>query len=333
MTAVLIQADDISGCAGYDTCFARRGRATPGSRLGGEPELSRPAPPSTSRLWHRLPRPPPREARGSRDATGVFASCPASAQAGVLFKRMDSLWRGNVGAAVGPDRPRVHTWSLRARCPQLGSTVVGGRPLWAACPWPGPGSGRRKRLRRRPAWRTWWSERCSGGPLPRCFRRTRPVRCPPARLRGGRPRPWWPMPKTRPTWRPLWTRLSRLEGVRRRLAVALLGSGGIAALARCLATRSRRSGRAREPDAYPAESRVRRGGPPGPPGEGAEAGPSGPSWSWSVPPPGRTEPVAGARSRAFRPRRAPPEALPHPGEQTQAVRRRGDARRPGTRLP
>jgi 4-hydroxythreonine-4-phosphate dehydrogenase len=152
MAAVLIQADDFSGAAEVGQCFARLGLSTrvrldpvlldhsistagpgifPGS-ASGAPEVM--VVDTHSRATSA--------AEAADAVVRVFAGDDA-ARTPVLFKKIDSLWRGNVGAEVGALTGLGYHVVLAGALPQLRRTVVAGRPyadglplaatgLWAA---------------------------------------------------------------------------------------------------------------------------------------------------------------------------------------------------------
>lgn len=152
MAAVLIQADDFSGAAEVGQCFARLGLGTrvlldpalldhfispagdgmSSGTLSGAPEVL--VVDTHSRAS---------SAEEAADAvTRVFAGDDA-ARTPVLFKKIDSLWRGNVGAEVAALTGLGCHVLLAGALPQLRRTVVDGRPyvdgvplaatlLWAA---------------------------------------------------------------------------------------------------------------------------------------------------------------------------------------------------------
>lgn len=148
MAAVLIQADDFSGAAEVGQCFARLGLGTrvlldpvladhfispPGDRTpSGAPEVM--VVDTHSRASF------PEEAADA--VARVFAGKDA-VRAPVLFKKIDSLWRGNVGAEVAALTGLGYHVLLACALPQLRRTVVEGCPfvngvplaatgLWAA---------------------------------------------------------------------------------------------------------------------------------------------------------------------------------------------------------
>ena len=140
MTAVLIQADDFSGAAEVGHCFAAQGLDTrlllsapaadsaaagtaaagagTGADAGSRPDVlvvdthSRAVAPESA----------------AAAAAAVFGS-PAANGAGVLFKKIDSLWRGNVGPELAALSALGHHVVVAGALPQLNRTVAGGRPF------------------------------------------------------------------------------------------------------------------------------------------------------------------------------------------------------------
>ncbi len=147
MTAVLIQADDFSGAAEVGQCFARQGLATRvllGS--GTQGQTARPATPAIAPAHLPGQAAPPADVvvvdTHSRNLSGEAAAAAvagvfggsAAASAGVLFKKIDSLWRGNVGAEIGALTALGLHVVVAGALPQLGRTVVGGMPLVGGVP-------------------------------------------------------------------------------------------------------------------------------------------------------------------------------------------------------
>ncbi|WP_314194417.1 4-hydroxythreonine-4-phosphate dehydrogenase PdxA [uncultured Arthrobacter sp.] len=131
MTAVLIQADDFSGAAEVGQCFAAQGLDT---RL----LLSAPAADTIVEGADASHRPDvvvvdthsravaPESAAAA--AAAAFGS-PAADGADVLFKKIDSLWRGNIGPELAALSALGHHVVVAGALPQLNRTVVGGRPF------------------------------------------------------------------------------------------------------------------------------------------------------------------------------------------------------------
>ncbi|MDR6504864.1 4-hydroxythreonine-4-phosphate dehydrogenase PdxA [Arthrobacter oryzae] len=150
MTAVLIQADDFSGAAEVGQCFARQGLTTqvllaPGPQ--GQTELPGQAAPPAD-VPTGLPGPAAQPAdvvvvdthsrnlsgeAAAEAVAGVFGGA-AAASARVLFKKIDSLWRGNVGPEIGALTGLGMHVVVAGALPQLGRTVVGGKPLVGGTP-------------------------------------------------------------------------------------------------------------------------------------------------------------------------------------------------------
>ena len=125
MAAVLIQADDFSGAAEVAQCFARQGFGTR-IRLEpsfGEAEILHVSDVVVVDTHSRSSSPEDAAAAVAR----VFAGQDVAGTR-VLFKKIDSLWRGNVGAEVGALAGLGHHVLVAGALPQLRRTVVDGRP-------------------------------------------------------------------------------------------------------------------------------------------------------------------------------------------------------------
>ena len=133
MTAVLIQADDFSGAAEVGQCFARQGMATRVLLAPGQPPAVPPAVhPDGVVVVDTHSRNLPGEAAAA--AVADIFGAPAATSAGVLFKKIDSLWRGNVAAEIGAlGRLGLHV-VVAGALPQLDRAVVGGKPLVGGVP-------------------------------------------------------------------------------------------------------------------------------------------------------------------------------------------------------
>ncbi|MFC7847232.1 4-hydroxythreonine-4-phosphate dehydrogenase PdxA [Arthrobacter sp. NPDC057388] len=124
MTAVLIQADDFSGAAEVGQCFAAQGLDTrlllsaPQEGTGNGEEV-------VVVDTHSRAMAPVAAAVAS---AAVFGG-PAAAGADVLFKKIDSLWRGNIGPELTALSALGHHVVVAGALPQLNRTVVGGRPF------------------------------------------------------------------------------------------------------------------------------------------------------------------------------------------------------------
>jgi 4-hydroxythreonine-4-phosphate dehydrogenase len=136
VAAVLIQADDFSGAAEVGQCFATQGldtrlllsaadagtvadgTATEDTDTGSRPDVlvvdthSRAVTPDVA----------------AAASAAVFGS-PAADGARILFKKIDSLWRGNVGPELAALSALGHHVVVAGALPQLNRTVVGGRPF------------------------------------------------------------------------------------------------------------------------------------------------------------------------------------------------------------
>ncbi|SDL76168.1 4-hydroxythreonine-4-phosphate dehydrogenase PdxA [Arthrobacter sp. ok362] len=127
MAVVLIQADDFSGAAEVAQCFAQYGFSTqillePSSQGSEVTEVA------VVDTHSRSSSPADAAAAVAR----TFA-CPDVAGTGlagteVLFKKIDSLWRGNVGPEVGALTGLGFHVLVAGALPQLRRTVVDGRP-------------------------------------------------------------------------------------------------------------------------------------------------------------------------------------------------------------
>ena len=137
MTAVLIQADDFSGAAEVGQCFATQGLGTrlllAGTEAGGTTDPGAAdsgfadndaADVLVVDTHTRAVAPEAAETAVS----GVFGGAPA-ARARVLFKKMDSLWRGNIGPELAALTGLGHHVVVAGALPQLRRTVVGGQPF------------------------------------------------------------------------------------------------------------------------------------------------------------------------------------------------------------
>ena len=126
VAAVLIQADDFSGAAEVGQCFATQGLDTrlllsapeAGTGTGRHPDVL---------VVDTHSRAMVPEAAAAASAA-VFGS-PAAGRAGVLFKKIDSLWRGNIGPELAALSALGHHVVVAGALPQLNRTVVGGRPF------------------------------------------------------------------------------------------------------------------------------------------------------------------------------------------------------------
>jgi 4-hydroxythreonine-4-phosphate dehydrogenase len=150
VTAVLIQADDFSGAAEVGQCFANQGLGTrlllagsearteacvdavyagpAGTGAGGSTDsgvADNDAPDVLVVDTHTRALSP---AAAEAAVSGVFGGAEA-ARAQVLFKKMDSLWRGNVGPELAALTGLGYHVVVAGALPQLRRTVVGGQPF------------------------------------------------------------------------------------------------------------------------------------------------------------------------------------------------------------
>ena len=140
MTAVLIQADDFSGAAEVAQCFAQYGFNT---QILLEPSSEQPRVSAGSEVTvvdthSRSSSPVDAAAAVARAFAGhdvADTDMASTDEAGtevagtqVLFKKIDSLWRGNVGAEVGALTGLGFHVLVASALPQLRRTVADGRP-------------------------------------------------------------------------------------------------------------------------------------------------------------------------------------------------------------
>lgn len=125
MAAVLVQADDFSGAAEVAQCFAQYGFAT---RILLEPSAGNSASGESDVVVVDTHT---RQSSPEEAAAAVAAAFASRAVAGtrVLFKKIDSLWRGNIGAEVGALTGLGYHVLVAGALPQLRRTVVDGRPF------------------------------------------------------------------------------------------------------------------------------------------------------------------------------------------------------------
>lgn len=128
MTEVLIQADDFSGAAEVGQCFASHGLDTRLLLSATEAGAGLAAASAANVLvfdTHTRSLAP--DAAAAR-CSAVFGG-PAADGARVLFKKLDSLWRGNVGPELRALTALGHHVVVAGALPQLNRTVVGGIPF------------------------------------------------------------------------------------------------------------------------------------------------------------------------------------------------------------
>jgi 4-hydroxythreonine-4-phosphate dehydrogenase len=119
MATVLIQADDFSGAAEVGECFARQGFDT---RILLGPSSA------TSDVVVVDTHSRSAFAEVAAAAVARVFEDPDALQTPVLFKKIDSLWRGNVGAEVAALTDLGYQVLVAGALPQLRRTVVDGRP-------------------------------------------------------------------------------------------------------------------------------------------------------------------------------------------------------------
>jgi 4-hydroxythreonine-4-phosphate dehydrogenase len=132
VTAVFIQADDFSGAAEVGQCFARQGLRTR-ILLSGPDTV-----PAGTVFAGTAPEPADvvvvdthsRSLSGESAAAAVARAFdePGAAQGAVFFKKIDSLWRGNVAAEIAALTGLGHHVVVAGALPQLRRTVVDGTP-------------------------------------------------------------------------------------------------------------------------------------------------------------------------------------------------------------
>ncbi|SDS99819.1 4-hydroxythreonine-4-phosphate dehydrogenase [Pseudarthrobacter equi] len=138
MASVFVQADDFSGAAEVGYCFVEHGLSAQVSLGTGTVSGTYDAGTSAGALvtdamvidTH------------SRGLSGTEAealvkdafSAPAAANAPVMFKKMDSLWRGNISAEIAALAGLGYHVVVAGALPQLQRTVRAGRPLVAGSP-------------------------------------------------------------------------------------------------------------------------------------------------------------------------------------------------------
>lgn len=130
MVRILVQADDFSGAAEVGQQFtaegfgvqialaqtgSRRCRAADGTEVVVLDTHSRSVSPDAA-------------------ANGVKAALGSAGPAGIVFKKTDSLWRGNVGGELRALADLGFHVVLAGALPAMGRTVLAGRPLTAGLP-------------------------------------------------------------------------------------------------------------------------------------------------------------------------------------------------------
>ncbi|ELT42823.1 4-hydroxythreonine-4-phosphate dehydrogenase PdxA [Arthrobacter nitrophenolicus] len=138
MASVFVQADDFSGAAEVGFCFAQHGlrtqlllgAAVPDETYDGGASFTGPVPDVVVADTHSRGLPGPAAGLLAKDA---FLS-PSASGAQVMFKKMDSLWRGNVGAEIAALTSLGFHAVVAGALPQLQRSVRTGRPFVAGTP-------------------------------------------------------------------------------------------------------------------------------------------------------------------------------------------------------
>jgi 4-hydroxythreonine-4-phosphate dehydrogenase len=135
---VYVQADDFSGAAEVGYCFVQHGLSAqvslgtavlPGTHDGG----ASPAGPVTDVVvTDTHSRGLPEAAAGALVAEAF--SSPVASGAQVAFKKIDSLWRGNVRAEIAALTGLGFHAVVAGALPQLQRSVIDGKPLVAGTP-------------------------------------------------------------------------------------------------------------------------------------------------------------------------------------------------------
>ena len=138
MASVFVQADDFSGAAEVGYCFVEHGLSAQvllgaGTALGTHDAETSLAEPGTDVLVTDTHSRGVSAAAAKALVKDAFSGPEASA-AQVMFKKMDSLWRGNIGAEVSALTSLGFHAVVAGALPQLQRSVVAGRPLVAGTP-------------------------------------------------------------------------------------------------------------------------------------------------------------------------------------------------------
>ena len=138
MASVFVQADDFSGAAEVGYCFVEHGLSAQvllgaGTALGRHDAETSLAERGSDVLVTDTHSRGLSAAAAKALVTDAFSGPEASA-AQVMFKKMDSLWRGNIGAEVSALTSLGFHAVVAGALPQLQRSVVAGRPLVAGTP-------------------------------------------------------------------------------------------------------------------------------------------------------------------------------------------------------
>ncbi|MBP1137300.1 4-hydroxythreonine-4-phosphate dehydrogenase [Arthrobacter sp. PvP023] len=138
MASVYVQADDFSGAAEVGYCFVEHGLSAqvllgsavlPGTHDGGAPSAGHVTDVVVTDTHSRgLP-----EAAAEALVAGAFSS-PSASGADVAFKKIDSLWRGNIHAEVAALTGLGFHAVVAGALPQLQRSVRDGKPVVAGTP-------------------------------------------------------------------------------------------------------------------------------------------------------------------------------------------------------
>ena len=138
MASVFVQADDFSGAAEVGYCFVEHGLSAQvllgaGTALGRHDAETSLAERGTDEVVTDTHSRGLSAAAAKALVKDAFSGPEASA-AQVMFKKMDSLWRGNIGAEVSALTSLGFHAVVAGALPQLQRSVVAGRPLVAGTP-------------------------------------------------------------------------------------------------------------------------------------------------------------------------------------------------------
>jgi 4-hydroxythreonine-4-phosphate dehydrogenase len=138
VASVFVQADDFSGAAEVGYCFVQHGLSTqvllgthvlPGTHDGGASSAGNVTDVVVADTHSRGLAESAAEALAAEAFSG-----PAALGAQVAFKKIDSLWRGNVRAEVAALSSLGFHTVVAGALPQLQRSVLNGRPLVAGAP-------------------------------------------------------------------------------------------------------------------------------------------------------------------------------------------------------
>lgn len=133
MASVFVQADDFSGAAEVGSCFVQHGHIVQVLLGTSDAETASPRHAADVVVTDTHSRGLSPSAAG-KAAAAAFSS-HAAAEAGILFKKIDSIWRGNISAELRALNQLGYSVVIAGALPQLQRTVrqgqafVGGVPL------------------------------------------------------------------------------------------------------------------------------------------------------------------------------------------------------------